>query len=144
MQIAPITFKAAAEYINQHHRHHRAPVGCKFCVSVVDGEQICGVAVCGRPVSRILDDGYTLEITRVCTDGTKNACSILYGACCRIAKAMGYRRVITYTLASEIGASLRASNFVCEGLAGGKIWTGKRRRDNGVPQELKKRWVKRL
>lgn len=102
-----------------------------------------GVAICGRPVSRYLDDGLTLEINRLCTDGTYNACSILYGACARIAKDMGYKKVITYILKSENGASLKASNFVCEGEAGGEVWTGKRSgRDNGVPHEKKTRWVK--
>ena len=102
-----------------------------------------GVAICGRPVSRYLDDGLTLEINRLCTDGTRNACSILYGACARIAKNMGYKRVITYILKSENGASLKASNFICEGEAGGEIWTGKRSgRDNGVPKEKKTRWAK--
>ena len=104
-----------------------------------------GVAICGRPVSRHLDDGLTLEINRLCTDGTRNACSILYGACARIAKNMGYKRVITYILKSENGASLKASNFICEGEAGGEMWTGKRSgRDNGVPKEKKTRWVKYL
>lgn len=104
---------------------------------------MCGVAICGRPVSRYLDDGQTLEINRLCTDGTYNACSILYGACARIAKDMGYKKVITYILESENGASLKASNFVCEGEAGGEVWTGKRSgRDNGVPKEKKTRWVK--
>lgn len=102
-----------------------------------------GVAICGRPVSRHLDDGLTLEINRLCTDGTRNACSILYGACARIAKNMGYKRVITYILKSENGASLKASNFICEGEAGGEMWTGKRSgRDNGVPKEKKTRWAK--
>ena len=106
-------------------------------------ERSGGVAICGRPVSRYLDDGLTLEINRLCTDGTYNACSILYGACARIAKDMGYKKVITYILKSENGASLKASNFVCEGEAGGEIWTGKRSgRDNGVPHEKKTRWAK--
>lgn len=145
MRIAPITFKAASEYINRHHRHHGATVGCKFCISVVDScGQIRGVAVCGRPVSRHLDDGATLEINRVCTDGTKNVCSMLYGASCRIAKAMGYQKVITYTLVSEDGTSLKASNFICEGTAGGKHWTGTRNRNQNIPSEMKKRWVRNL
>lgn len=145
MKIAPITFKAASAYINEHHRHHGATVGCKFCISVIDDlNQLHGVAVCGRPVSRHLDDGVTLEINRVCTDGTRNACSMLYGACCRIAKEMGYKRVITYILESEIGSSLRASNFTCEGSAGGTHWTGSRNRGQKIPAEMKKRWVKIL
>ena len=145
MHIAPITFREASEYINQYHRHHNATVGCKFCISVVDDDgQLRGVAVCGRPVSRKLDDGFTLEINRVCTDGARNACSMLYGACVRIAKAMGYRKVITYTLQSEDGASLKASNFICEGKAGGTHWTGSRNRGQNIPAELKNRWVKDL
>lgn len=144
MTIQPITFKQACEFINQHHRHHRATVGCKFSIGLFDGEKLVGVSVCGRPVSRYLDDGLTCEINRLCTDGTKNACSMLYGASCRVAKAMGYKKVITYILESENGASLKASNFVCEGVAGGKHWTGKRNRGQSIPNEMKTRWVKTL
>ena len=103
-----------------------------------------GVSVCGRPVSRYLDDGLTCEINRLCTDGTRNACSMLYGASCRIAKAMGYKKVITYILQSENGSSLKASNFVCEGTAGGTHWTGNRNRGQNLPRELKTRWSKTL
>ena len=142
MKIVPIGMKAANEYVAAHHRHHKPVRGCKFCISVEDENgKCCGVAICGRPVSRYLDDGTTLEINRVCTNGVRNACSMLYGACVRAAKALGYKKVITYTLASETGASLKASNFVNEGEAGGTIWTGERRRDNGVPAEKKVRWV---
>ena len=145
MHIAPITFREASDYINRYHRHHNATIGCKFCISVVDEDgQLRGVAVCGRPVSRKLDDGLTLEINRVCTDGARNACSMWYGACVRIAKAMGYKKVITYTLQSEDGASLKASNFICEGKAGGTHWTGSRNRGQNIPAEMKNRWVKNL
>ena len=145
MKITPCNFKTACEFISKHHRHHNPTVGCKFCISLKDeNDNILGVAVCGRPVSRFLDDGLTCEINRLCTDGTRNACSALYGACCRIAKEMGYKKVITYILESENGASLKASNFICEGKAGGKIWSGKRMKDKGVPEELKTRWVKFL
>lgn len=139
--VSPITFRAAAEYVNKFHRHHKASVGCKFCICVKDDKgNIHGVAICGRPVSRHFDNGATLEINRVCTDGTKNACSMLYGACCRIAKAMGYKKVITYTLQSENGASLKASNFYCAGEAGGTHWTGKRNKGQDIPAEMKIRW----
>lgn len=145
MRLAPITFRTASDFINKFHRHHRSTIGCKFCVCVVDeSEMIHGVAICGRPVSRYLDDGYTLEINRVCSDGTENVCSMLYGGCCRIAKEMGYRKVITYTLVSENGASLKASNFICEGEAGGKHWTGSRNKGQPIPAEMKNRWVKYL
>ena len=144
MEIKPITFREAINFINENHRHHKATVGHKFSIGLYDGEKIVGVAVCGRPVSRYLDDGETCEINRLCTDGTKNACSMLYGASCRVAKEMGYVRVITYILASENGASLKASGFVCEGEAGGTHWTGKRNRGQDIPNEMKTRWVKIL
>ena len=144
LKVIPCTYKQAAEYVNRLHRHHKAPVGGKFCIAVSDGETIHGVAMCGRPVSRYLDDGYTCEINRVCTDGAPNACSMLYGACCRVAKAMGYTDVYTYTLRSENGASLRASNFVNEGEAGGTHWTGERNKGQDMPQELKIRWHRKL
>lgn len=144
MEIRPITFRKASDYINQYHRHHRATVGCKFCVGLYDNDKLIGCAVCGRPVSRYLDDGITCEINRLCTDGTHNACSMLYGACCRIAKAMGYKKIVTYILQSEPGTSLKASNFICDGEAGAEIWNGCRRRDNGVPREKKIRWHRDL
>ena len=143
-EIVPISLKTANEYVTQHHRHHRKVVGCKFCIGLKTEKELVGVAICGRPVGRYLDDGKTLEINRLCTNGYKNACSRLYAACVRIAKEMGYKKIITYILESENGASLKASNFIYEGIAGGKIWTGSRNRDNGVPKEMKQRWVKKL
>ncbi len=140
--IRPITLKEANEFVARYHRHHKPTVGHKFSIACYEYDRLCGVAICGRPVSRFLDDGTVLEINRVCTDGTYNACSKLYGACARIAKEMGYRRVITYTLCSEPGTSLKASGFVFDGVAGGSIWTGERRRYNGVPPEMKNRYVK--
>ena len=143
LQIRPIHLKAAREYVGEHHRHNIPPVGGKFAVSCYDNDRICGVAICGRPTSRKLDDGITLEIYRNCTDGTYNACSKLYGACCKIGRDMGYTRVITYTLESENGASLKAANFKLDGKAGGTAWTGERKRDYYVsPPEMKNRWVK--
>lgn len=143
LRIKPISLKEANEYVSKYHRHHKPTVGHKFSIGCVDdNNELCGVAICGRPVSRHYDNGEILEINRLCTNGTYNVCSKLYGACARIAKDMGYKKIITYILASENGASLKASNFVCEGEAGGEIWTGKRARDNGVPHEKKTRWVK--
>lgn len=144
LTIRPITFKQASEFINLHHRHHRATVGCKFCIGLFDAEKMIGCAVCGRPVSRHLDDGLTCEINRLCTDGTYNACSMLYGASCRVAKAMGYKKIVTYILESENGASLKASNFVCEGEAGGRHWTGSRNKGQDIPAEMKTRWCRTL
>lgn len=141
MKIIPITLKLANAYVVENHRHHKAVVGCKFCIGLQEDNKLVGVAICGRPVSRHYDNGVTLEINRLCTDGTRNACSKLYSACVKIALAMGYERIITYTLKSENGASLKASNFICEGVAGGKHWTGTRNRNTGNPEEMKIRWA---
>jgi hypothetical protein len=125
MRVVPINRDDAHAFIRRHHRHHKPPVGDKFAIGVVDDtETLCGVAVVGRPVARKLDDGKIAEITRVCTDGTRNACSMLYGACRRAALAMGYAHVITYTLPEEGGASLRAAGFRFDGEAGGsgRMW----------------------
>lgn len=121
LEIRPITLKAANAYVKEHHRHNMPTNGHKFSVACYDGDRLCGVAIAGQPVARKLDDGLTIEIRRVCTDGTKNACSILYGACSRCAKEMGYKRVVTYTLVSEPGSSLKAAGFKNAGLAGGGI-----------------------
>ena len=144
IEIRPITLKEANEYVNKYHRHHNGTVGHKFSIGCYDGEKIVGVAICGRPVSRYLDDGLTCEINRLCTDGTRNACSMLYGACARVAKGMGYRKIITYILESENGASLKASNFTCEGVAGGTHWTGIRNKGQDIPNEMKTRWSREL
>lgn len=144
MEIRPITFKTACEFISKHHRHHKPTVGCKFCVGVFDGDKMVGCAVCGRPVSRHLDNGRICEINRLCTDGTYNACSMLYGACARIAKEMGYERIITYILESEPGTSLKASNYHYDGIGGGTHWTGVRNKGQDIPNEMKQRWSKQL
>ena len=144
MEIQPITLRCASEFVKQHHRHHPPSVGCKFAIGLFDGDKMVGCAICGRPVSRHLDDGLTCEINRLCTDGTRNACSMLYGAACRVAKHMGYKKIITYILQSENGASLKASNFVCEGIAGGTHWTGQRNRNQAIPNEMKTRWSRCL
>ena len=141
LEIRPIHLKAAREFIGVYHRHNIPPVGGKFAVACYNDNRLCGVAICGRPIARRLDNGEVLEIYRNCTDGTRNACSKVYGACIRIAGDMGYRKVITYTLESESGASLRAANFSFIGSAGGIAWTGTRRRDYYVsPEEMKNRW----
>ena len=122
LTIRPIILREANAYVARHHRHNMPVNGHKWSLACFDGDRLCGVAIAGQPVARKLDDGLTIEIRRVCTDGTRNACSILYGACARVAKAMGYKRVITYTLVSEPGTSLIASGFTCAGEAGGVSW----------------------
>ena len=126
-------------FVEAHHRHHGKVRGCKFCVAAVVDGIIHGVAIVGSPVSRYLDNGLTAEVTRLCTDGTRNACSFLYAASARIARQMGYEKIITYTLESENGASLRASGWRCEGLRGGKNWNhpGRPRQDSPNPGKKK-------
>ncbi len=143
LELAPITLRDANAFVLEHHRHHKPSVGHKFSIGLKEDGELVGVAICGRPVSRHYDDGYTLEINRLCTDGTRNACSKLYGAAVRAAKAMGYKKVITYILDSESGTSLKASGFHCEGQAGGLEWNGDRRPKDKqqYPHELKTRWV---
>ena len=154
LSIRPITLHDANNYVSEHHRHNLPTNGHKYSVACYDDDRLCGVAISGQPVARRLDDGLTIEIRRVCTDGTRNACSILYGASARIAKDMGYKRVITYTLMSECGASLRASGFdlVAENV-GGVSWDVPSRRrevselnlfgeERKYPNEMKYRWEK--
>lgn len=109
LELRPTILRAANAYVAQRHRHLKPVRGCICVVSVVNGEGICGVAIVGRPVARLLQDGYTAEVTRCCTDGTPNACSMLYGAAWRSVRALGYRRLTTYSLPEEGGASLRAA-----------------------------------
>lgn len=113
LHIRPVSFAQACEYVTRVHRHHRPPRGHRFSLGVAteDG-RLVGVAIVGRPVARHLDDGLTVEVTRVATDGTKNACSALYAAAWRTAKAAGYRRALTYTQVGESGASLRGAGWL--------------------------------
>lgn len=111
LELQPITLKEAQRYVLDHHRHHDPPEGWKWGVAVNDGEKVVGVAVVGRPVARHLDDGWTLEVTRNCTDSTTHVASMLYGACWRAAKALGYKRLITYTGKDEPGTSLIAAGW---------------------------------
>lgn len=122
LEITPVSFDEANAFVLKHHRNHKPVTGHKFSIAVSDSGIVCGVAIVGRPVSRHLDDSWTLEVSRCCTDGTFNACSMLYGAAWRVAKALGYRRLITYTLPSEGGSSLRASGWRLVGLRGGGNW----------------------
>ena len=113
MRIVPVTLKTAQEFVKEHHRHNKSPVGHKFSVGLeTDWGLLIGVACAGRPVARMFDNGLTLEVNRTCTLGDKNANSMLYGSVWRAAKAMGYRRCITYTQHDESGASLRAVGWI--------------------------------
>lgn len=141
----PLTLKQANDFVAVHHRHHAPVYRDKFRVGVVDNGLIVGVVQVGRPVSRCLDDGRTLEVTRLCTDGTRNAASFLYSRAARIAKELGYRRIITYILADESGGSLLASGWKYDGETRGHSWdTPSRRRNTTAPTCNKKRYVKEL
>ena len=123
LTVTPIDFAEANAFVATYHRHHKPMPGCKFSIAVSDNDGVVrGVAMIGRPVARMSDDGFTLEVNRVCTDGSRNACSMLYGAAWRAAKALGYRRLITYTLPQEGGSSLRAAGWKLIGLRGGGNW----------------------
>lgn len=131
----------ANAFVREHHRHHQPVPGAKFCIGVQSGDSIVGVAIVGRPVARMIDDGWTLEVNRTCTDGTKNANSALYGACRRAAWALGYRRLITYTLPEESGSSLRAAGWKLMGESGGGSWSRpSRARVDKHPTQKKMRW----
>lgn len=124
LRIVPMTLDRANEFVRQLHRHSRPVVGYRFAIGVANGE-LRGVAIVGRPVAPRPDDGVAAEITRVCTDGTRNACSMLYGAARKAARAMGYQPIYTYTLPEEGGASLRAAGFTLDKTdAGGpaRLW----------------------
>lgn len=118
-----IELSEANEFVAAHHRHHKPVVGHRFSIGAVLGEQLVGVAIVGRPVARMRDDGLTVEVTRLCTDGTKDACSFLYGASARAAFALGFKRIGTYILASEPGTSLQAAGWRMVGETKGGTWS---------------------
>lgn len=145
LKLITVSLAQANAFVAEHHRHHRPVVGHKFSLGCVREGQLAGVAIVGRPVSRYLDDGVTLEVTRLCTTGEKNVCSFLYAAAARAGKALGYLKIITYTLDTEPGGSLRAAGWECAGLAGGRCWTGKRRPSTvQYPPQMKLRYEKSL
>lgn len=131
LSIRPILLPAANAFVSAHHRHHKPLKIHKFSIAVLDeNARIRGVAILGRPVARLYDDGLTIEVLRVATDGCANACSALYGASRRICKEFGYTRLITYTLMSEPGTSLRAAGWRLDATGiGGNIWNNNSRQD---------------
>ena len=112
LSIVPITQLEAKRFIEEYHRHLKPSVGSVFQLAVANNKgEIVGVVMCGRPISTSLDDGWTIEVNRCATDGTKNACSKLYAAAWRVARNLGYKKIITYTHKTESGSSLRAAGF---------------------------------
>ena len=147
LQVTPCTIAEAQAFVDHHHRHHKAPRGALFAVAVSSipkwnaAPEVRGVAIVGRPVARGMQDGWTVEITRCCTDGARNACSMLYRAAWRAARALGYSRVITYTLSTEPGESLRGAGFKVVGEVRGRSWSCQARpRVDKTPAQNKLRW----
>ena len=155
-EIRPISTTAARQFINEHHRHNEAPpaVNVRFAIALFIGDEMVGVATASHPVARKLNDGRTLEINRTCLrDAIDNGNSRLYGSMCRAAKALGYLKVITYTLQDESGSSLKASGFSCVADVGRVPFTspsrprylenlfGERKLSSGIP---KWRWEREL
>jgi hypothetical protein len=137
-----MTIGEAKAYVDRVHRHHGAPVGALFAIGASDGTAIVGVVIVGRPVARALDaDDFTAEITRLASDGTRNVCSLLYAAAWRACRAMGYRRLVTYTLTGEPGSSLRAVGFANVATVKGRSWHAPSRpRVDKHPTDDKFRW----
>ena len=141
MKLVPLKRKQAQDFVNKHHRHHKAPIGDIFRVGLQDGDKLIGVIMVGRPVSRHLDNGTTLEVNRLCVlDGYKNACSKLYAAAAKAGKALGYNHILTYILCTETGTSLRAVGWNMEGTTKGKSWNSpsRPREQKSLFQELDK------
>ena len=141
----PLELAAANEFVANLHRHHDPVYRDKFRVGALVDGKLVGVVQVGRPVSRYLDNGENIEVVRLCTDGTKNVCSFLYAKAARIAKEMGYKKIITYILESESGASLKAAGWKQETVTNGGTWNCKSRpRTTTAPTVPKKRYVKIL
>lgn len=141
LEVVPTTLKEAQLFVERHHRHHGRVAGHICSLAVAKAGEIVGVAIVGRPVARGNQDGWTAEVTRCCTDGTRNACSKLYAAAWRTVRALGYRKLITYTLASEGGSSLRAAGWRVVAEVKGRSWdTPSRPRVDKHPLQDKLRW----
>lgn len=144
LRLIPVALSVANTFVERQHRHHSKTVGHRFSLGVCDPEgHLHGVAIVGRPVARNLDDGTTCEVTRLCTDGARNACSLLYSACWRAAQALGYTRIVTYVLESESGTSLKASGWDRFGETPGGEWSCPSRYRKPVRNSCPKvRWQK--
>lgn len=153
LELVPVTQREARAFVATYHRHNGADRGDVFRVGLALDGNLVAVAVAGRPKAAGLQDGRTLEITRVCTLGHENACSRLYGALCRAAKALGWQRVVTYTLATEPGSSLRAAGFARDADLDERDWSSESGRDRyhenllgerTTPAGPKVRWTRTL
>lgn len=143
LHVVPCDLDEANFFVNLHHRHHKKVRGYKFAVSVATdpcGDNVVGVAIVGRPNARALQNGWTLEITRNCTNGTKNAASKLYAQCAKAAMALGYKKLVTYTLKTEPGTSLKVAGFRVVAEVKGQQWDRPKRRRKITEQVDKQRW----
>lgn len=140
LRVVPCTISRARAFVDEHHRHLPAPVSGLFAVGLAQGDALVGVAIVGRPVARALQDGGTAEVTRVCTLGHPNACSMLLGACRRVARSLGYRRLVSYTLESEPGTSLRAAGWRETAAVRGRSWNCPSRPRQPGATNGKRRW----
>ena len=142
-QFQPISLKLANKFVATHHRHNKPVTGHKFSIALFDDDKLVGIAICGRPVARMADDGLTLEILKVCTDGTRNANSMLYSRVKKIAQIMGYKKVLTYTLTKESGSSLRAVGAQKDGIVKPREWSRETRKriSQEVYKKEKIRWI---
>lgn len=153
LKLVPVIRKEVNRFIIAEHRHHRPTIGYRFAIGAQEGDKLVGIVVVGRPVARNIDWRKVAEVTRLATDGTNNACSFLYSAAARAAKAMGYEKIQTYILAEEPGTSLRAAGWVLDGATRGSSWAHMENRQmlltggtraNDHPLGNKQRWVKEL
>lgn len=145
MHAVPLELREANEFVKTLHRHHDPVHRDKFRIGFEVGGQLVGVVQLARPVSRMLDDGKTIEVVRLCSDGTPHVCSFLYGKAARVAKEMGYKKIITYILETESGVSLRAAGWQKEADTQGGGWSRKSRpRETTAPTCKKQRWAKIL
>lgn len=151
--VRAVELKDANAFVAAHHRHHKPAVGHRFSLGAFVGGTLVGACIVGRPVARNTNQRTCVEVTRLVTDGTYNACSALYAAAARAAKALGYERIQTFILETEPGTSLKASGWVNEGRTGPNTWTGRQRgvsgrlfddRRDDQPTCGKTRWAKDL
>lgn len=147
MKIIParVELSDANAFVLNLHRHHKPVTGHRFSVGCAGTNGLCGVAIVGRPVARMTDQKTIAEVARLCTDGTKNACSYPYSACARIATELGYSSIQTFILNSEDGTSLKAAGWTCVAkTAGGDGWQSRSGRRSDQPTTPKTKWQRVL
>lgn len=144
LKLAPLTLKQANEMIARLHRHHKTVVGHRFSIGVQNSNGFVGAVVVGRPVARMTDQNNVAEVTRLVTDGTPHACSMLYAAAARAAEAMGYQKIQTFILENEPGTSLKAAGWKFETMSGGGDWNRPSRGGRRIDQPMvrKQKWSK--